>query len=134
MSKTKTETKLKCLDGMKGAIETIVAQAWERGYKYGLLEAEKKKQIKILIGGEQVYPEQEAEEADNDCPKRLQGEWEEIEGCFRDRRCSNCKRQTPCEEQGKFCINCGAKMLQKCMKKMIQTRQAADNSEGLEDD
>ena len=47
------------------------------------------------------------------CPKRPQGEWEKIEGCFRDRRCSNCKRQTPCEEQGKFCINCGAKMLQK---------------------
>ena len=38
------------------------------------------------------------------------GKWEEIEGCFKDRRCSNCKRQTPSEEQGKFCINCGAKM------------------------
>lgn len=63
MSKTKTETKLKNLEGMKGAIEAIVAQAWERGYKYGLLEAEQKKQIKILIGGEQVYPEQETDNA-----------------------------------------------------------------------
>jgi len=61
MTKTKTETKLKNLEGMKGAIEAIVLQAWERGYKYGLLEAEQKKQIKILIGGEQVYPEQEAD-------------------------------------------------------------------------
>lgn len=43
-------------------------------------------------------------------PQIKRGEWEEIEGCFRDRRCSNCKRQTPCEEQGKFCINCGADM------------------------
>ena len=63
MSKTKTETKLKNHEGMKGEIDAIVAQAWERGYKYGLLEAEQKKQIKILIGGEQIYPEQEA---DND--------------------------------------------------------------------
>lgn len=62
MSKTKTETKLKNLEGMKGAIENIVAQAWERGYKYGLYEAEQKKQVKVLIGGEQVYPEQEAED------------------------------------------------------------------------
>ena len=62
MSKTKTETKLKNLEGMKEAIEQIVAQAWERGYKYGLLEAEQKNQIKVLIGGEQVYPRQEADE------------------------------------------------------------------------
>lgn len=62
MSKTKTEEKLKNLEGMKGAIENIVAQAWERGYKYGLYEAEQKKQIKVLIGGEQVYPDKEAEE------------------------------------------------------------------------
>lgn len=61
---TKTETKLKNLEGMKGAIETIVAQAWEREYKYGLHEAEQKNRIKILIGGEQVYPRQEAE---NEC-------------------------------------------------------------------
>lgn len=40
MSKTKTETKLKNLDGMKKAVETIILQAWERGYKYGLHEAE----------------------------------------------------------------------------------------------
>lgn len=57
MSKIKTETKLKNLEGMKGAIELIVAQAWERGYKYGLYEAEQKHQVKVLIGGEQVYPE-----------------------------------------------------------------------------
>lgn len=56
MSKTKTETKLKNLEGMKGAIENIIAQAWERGYKYGLYEAEHKHQVKVLIGGEQVYP------------------------------------------------------------------------------
>ena len=56
MSKTKTEAKLKNLEGMKGAIEEIVSQAWERGYKYGLYEAEQKKQVKVLIGGEQVYP------------------------------------------------------------------------------
>lgn len=57
MSRTKTEEKLKNLEGMKSGIEAIVAQAWERGYKYGLYEAEQKKQVKVLIGGEQVYPE-----------------------------------------------------------------------------
>ena len=56
MNEKKTETKLKNLEGMNGAIENIVAQAWERGYKYGLYEAEQKKQVKVLIGGEQVYP------------------------------------------------------------------------------
>lgn len=64
MSKTKTETKLKNLEGMKGAIEGIIAQAWERGYKYGLYEAEQKHQVKVLIGGEQVYPEQESSKYD----------------------------------------------------------------------
>lgn len=59
MSNTKTEEKLKNLEGMKGAIELIVAQAWERGYKYGLYEAEQKHQVKVLIGGEQVYPERD---------------------------------------------------------------------------
>lgn len=61
MSKTKTEEKLKNLEGMKGAIENIVAQAWERGYKYGLYEAEQKHQVKVMIGGEQVYPEPKVE-------------------------------------------------------------------------
>lgn len=53
MSKTKTETKLKNLEGMKGAIEGIVAQAWERGYKYGLYEAEQKHQEPYKKGEEE---------------------------------------------------------------------------------
>ena len=39
MSDSKIKTKLKDLSGMKVAIDNIVAQAWERGYKYGLYEA-----------------------------------------------------------------------------------------------
>lgn len=60
MSDEKKMNKMKDLEGMKSAMEALLQQAWDRGYKYGLLEAEKKMQVKVLIGGEQVYP-QEAE-------------------------------------------------------------------------
>ena len=43
MSETKRQNKLKDLEGIKGAIEAIVAQAWEKGYKYGLLKGERSK-------------------------------------------------------------------------------------------
>ena len=35
----RTEEKLKSIDGMRKAMTEILAQAWERGRKYGRLEA-----------------------------------------------------------------------------------------------
>jgi hypothetical protein len=32
----RTEEKLRDLSGMKKAVDELLAQAWERGYKYGL--------------------------------------------------------------------------------------------------
>lgn len=59
MCEDKREKKLKDTSGMAKAIEDVLQQAWERGYKYGLLEAEKKHQVVLMIGGEQIYPEQD---------------------------------------------------------------------------
>ena len=36
----RTEEKLKSIDGMRKAMTEILAQAWERGKKYGMLEAQ----------------------------------------------------------------------------------------------
>lgn len=70
MSDTKKMIKMQDLSGMQTALEALLKQAWERGYKYGLMEAEQKLQVKVLIGGEQVYPDKTycemVKEADND--------------------------------------------------------------------
>lgn len=39
----RTEEKLKSIEGMKKAMTEILAQAWERGRKYGRLEAQEEK-------------------------------------------------------------------------------------------
>lgn len=36
----RTEEKLKSIEGMRNAMTEILAQAWERGKKYGMLEAQ----------------------------------------------------------------------------------------------
>ena len=57
----RTENKLKDTSGMERAIKALLQQAWERGYKYGYARGvENNKEVKILIDGEQIYP-QEAE-------------------------------------------------------------------------
>lgn len=43
-------------------ITNIVRNAYERGFADGIDQQKKRQQIKVLIGGKQVYPEQEAED------------------------------------------------------------------------
>ena len=57
MSDSKKMIKMQDLSGMQTALEALLTQAWERGYKYGLLEMEQKTQVRVLIGGEQIYPD-----------------------------------------------------------------------------
>lgn len=65
MNKRK-EDKLKDLSGMNKAISELLGQAWERGYKYGYAcgveDTPISKEVKVLIDGEQIFPQ----EAEND--------------------------------------------------------------------
>ena len=57
----RTEEKLKDTSGMERAINALLQQAWERGYKYGHDYGVKcNRRVKVYIDGEQIYP-QEAE-------------------------------------------------------------------------
>ena len=87
MSDSKIKTKLKDLSGMKGAIDNIVAQAWERGYKYGLYEA-KQSNNSTRPQGEWIY--------DGFCVTTSQY------------KCGVCRM--PSLDRSKFCPNCGADM------------------------
>lgn len=60
----RTEEKLKDTSGMERAIKALLHQAWERGYKYGYARGiECNKEVKILIDGEQIFPQ----EAEDEC-------------------------------------------------------------------
>lgn len=57
----RTEDKLKDLSGMNKAISELLGQAWEKGYKYGYAEGVEdtpiSKEVKVLIDGEQIFPQ-----------------------------------------------------------------------------
>ena len=52
----RTDEKLKDTSGMEKAIKALLAQAWERGYKYGYARGgECNKEVKVFVDGEQIY-------------------------------------------------------------------------------
>lgn len=57
----RTEEKLKDISGIEKAIKELLKQAWERGYKYGYAcgveDTPTSKEVKVLIDGEQIYPQ-----------------------------------------------------------------------------
>ena len=54
----RTEDKLKDISGMSKAVNELLHQAWERGYKYGFAQGvECNKEVKVYIDGEQIYPQ-----------------------------------------------------------------------------
>ena len=56
----RTEEKLKDISGMSKAVNELLRQAWERGYKYGYARGVEdtpiSKEVKVFIDGEQIYP------------------------------------------------------------------------------
>lgn len=58
MMNNQTEEKLKDISGMEKAIKELLKQAWERGYKYGYAcgVEDTRKEVKVFIDGEQIYP------------------------------------------------------------------------------
>ena len=105
----RTEEKLKDTSGMEKAIKALLQQAWERGYKYGYARGVEdtpiSKEVKVLIDGEQVYPQEALEE-------RLHGEWIIQNG---DKVCPFCRTGTSHKTNTsitffQFCPYCGADM------------------------
>lgn len=58
MMNNRTEEKLKDISGMSKAVNELLHQAWERGYKYGFAQGvECNKEVKVYIDGQQIYPQ-----------------------------------------------------------------------------
>lgn len=67
----RTEEKLKSIEGMKKAMTEILAQAWERGHKMGMLQAQEA-QCWIPVKTRELTAEEKEEYPDStfmwDCP------------------------------------------------------------------
>ena len=61
----------------------------------------------VWVGGTQTVSLDDIDELPPVTPSRPKGNWERIDGCMSDRRCSNCREQISYEKIGRFCIKWG---------------------------